>query len=74
MNCHLKLKYDQNIAKIEIEKLYSNIVQLRDNSDITINDDEKLQCELKRFGMKDRKDYSKGIISREQYEQIKEFT
>ena len=28
MNCHLKQKYDSTQKKIEIEKLYSNIVQL----------------------------------------------
>ena len=74
MNCHLKSKYDNNVAKIEIEKLYSNILKLSENNDIIINNDEKLKCDLKYFGMKERKDYSKGIINREQYVKIKEFT
>ena len=74
MNCHLKSKYDQNVAKIEIEKLYNSILQMRDNSDVIIDDEERIKCELKHFGMKERKDYSKSIISKEQYAQIKEFT
>lgn len=73
MNCHLKSKYDQTKTKIEIEKLFNNIKKLEYEKNVTITDVDRLTCELKRFGLKNRNDFSKNILTKEQFRQIREF-
>jgi hypothetical protein len=73
MNCHLKTKFDQNRTKIEIEKLYYTITNLKSNNQIIVDDQDRLECELKRFGLRQRQDFTKDLISKDQYNQIKEF-
>ena len=38
----------------------------------TITDEDRLKCELKRFGLKERPNYSKDLITKEQYTKLKE--
>lgn len=73
MNFHLKTKYDQLTKKIETEKLYRRLIDLKRNDKITFNDEENLQCELKRFGLRNIRDFSKDQLTRQQYQMIKTF-
>ena len=73
MNCHIKTKIDDNKKKIEIEKLFQDITNLSKQNKIIINNEERLKCELKRYGLKTSKDFSKDLITKEQYKKIKEF-
>lgn len=73
MNCHLKSKYDNLIKKIEVEKLYRNICDEKRKNNLNITDEERLKCELKRFGLQNNRDYNKNNISKEQLKLIKEF-
>ena len=48
VNCHLKTIRDKRRTKIEIEKLFSQVVDLRDKNKITIIDENRLKCNFKR--------------------------
>lgn len=73
MNCHIKSKVNNNTTKIEIEKFFSNIKRLEKEKKLNILNEEKLTCDLKRFGLKERKNYCTDIITKEQYSKIKQF-
>jgi hypothetical protein len=49
---------------LEVEKLFSNILDLAKNKHINIENEERLKCELKRFGINDIKDYNKDLLSK----------
>ena len=63
MNCHLKTKFEHNKTKIEIEKLFNNIKAAEKEKKVTIKNEERLTCELKRFGLK-RRDFTKDLIQK----------
>ena len=73
MNCHLKTRYNSIRKKIEVEKLYNQITNEKGKSNIVINDEESLRCELKRYGLKKPNDFTRRLISTEQMECIKNF-
>ena len=73
MNCHLKTKFENNKTKIEIEKLFNNIKAAEKEKKVTIKNEERLTCELKRFGLKERRDFTKDLITKEEYNKIREF-
>ena len=74
MNCRLKTKRDKMRTKIEIEKLYSQVDELRDKNKISIVDEDRLKCNLKREGFIDQHDFNKDLLTKEQYSKIKSFT
>ena len=65
MNCHLKTKLENNKTKIEIEKLFNNIKAAEKEKKVTIKNEERLTCELKRFGLKQIRDFTKNLIIKE---------
>lgn len=71
MNTHLKEQFDPINYKNEIEKLYNNINKLQKNKEILIQDEDKLKCELKHFGLKKPQTYDKDILTPEDYLEIK---
>ena len=73
INCHLKTKFENNKTKIEIEKLFYNIKAAEKEKKVTIKNEERLTCELKRFGLKERRDFTKDLITKEEYNKIREF-
>ena len=73
MNCHLKSRFDNNRAKIELERLYNSITTLEKDNKITIEDKENVGCELKRFGLKKRINYAADIVTKEHYKKISNF-
>ena len=73
MNCHLRTRYCNIRKKIEIEKLSSHITTEKNKSNISITDEEKLRCELKRFGLRKITDYTSDLITSKQRELIKTF-
>jgi hypothetical protein len=73
MNCHLKSRFDLQQQKLEVEKFYQTIVQLEGSNEVTVENFEKLKCELKRYGLNDVKDYNHDILTKKDFELIKEF-
>ena len=73
MNCHLRSKYDLSRKKVELEKLYTQIETEKKKGTITIEDEEGLKCELKRFGLRSIRDYTRDVLIKEQHSLIKEF-
>ena len=60
-NCLIKTKIDDNKKKMEIEKLFYDISNLSKQNKIMINNEERLTCELKRYGLKSSKDVLKTL-------------
>ena len=73
LNCHIKSKYNQNIRKFNVEKLYEQIKRLESNKDIVIENDELLKCELKRFGIKKINNLRRDILSKDSYQKIADY-
>ena len=73
MNCHLRSKYDLSRKKVELEKFYTQIETEKKKGTITIEDEEGLKCELKRFGLRNIRDYGRDVLTKEQHLLIKEF-
>ena len=73
MAVHIKKKFDPLTKKIEIEKLYRDIVDKSKRNHVIIEDDDKLKCELKRLGLSSQTDYTKDILNKHQREIIKDF-
>ena len=73
MNCHVRSKYDMLMKKIEVEKLYRGIADQKTRNKIYVTDDERLKCELKRFSLRELKDFSSDVLTKEQHNKIKEF-
>ena len=67
------MKFENNKTKIEIEKLFNNIKAAEKVKKVTIKNEEGLTCELKRFGLKERRDFTKDLITKEEYNKIREF-
>ena len=72
MNCHLRTKYSTIRKQIEIEKLYSQIETGKSNKNLSITNEDSLMCELKRFGLKECKNYTSDILTKDQHEIVKE--
>jgi len=73
MNCHLKTKFDINKTKIEIEKLNYSVKNYVQNDKLQYIDEDRFKTELKRFGLKNRHDYTRDLLSKEQHNKIKQF-
>ena len=73
MNCHLKTKSNHIRTKIEIEKLFRQITTEQARKNLIVQDEERLKCELKRFGLRDDKDFQSDLITREEYKMVGEF-
>jgi len=73
MNCHLKTKYDKNRTKIELEKLNTSITNYVKNEKLEFVDEERFKTELKRFGLREQNNFSRDLITKQQYEKIKNF-
>ena len=69
LNLHVSNKFDYIQQQAEIEKLYQQINTRR--NDILITNEEKLKCELKRFGLSKQRTYSPNNISKDQISDIK---
>ena len=54
LNCHLRSRYDPLIKKIELERLFKQIKTEASNRTIEITDEDRLNCELKRFGLREK--------------------
>ena len=67
---HLKTRHNSLTKKIELEKLYKQIT----NEANKIDDEERLRCEVKRFGLKVPGCRDKDVLTNEQYGLIKTFT
>lgn len=72
MNCHLKSKYNQTTAKLEIEKLYGNIKSEENKKNVVIDNEELLKSELKTFGLKAKRNINNDVITMEQHTLLKE--
>ena len=72
MNCHLKTKVDKMRTKVEIEKIFYSIKKWETEKKVPITDEDRLKCELKRFGLKERPNYNKNLITKEQYTKLNE--
>ena len=55
------------------KKNFNNIKAAEKEKKVTIKKEERLTCELKRFGLKERRDFTKDLITKEDYNKIKEF-
>ena len=65
MSCHLKSKFNPLTKQIEIEKLYKQVNEAKRKGKLSVENEALFKCELKRFGMRDRVDYSSDIKSSE---------
>ena len=72
MNCHLNTKIDKMRTEREIEKLFFTIKKFESEKKVIITDEDRLKCELKRFGLKDRRNFDKDLMTKEQYAKFKE--
>ena len=52
--------------------ILNNIKAAEKEKKVTIKNEERLTCELKRFGLKER-DFTKDLITKEEYNKIREF-
>ena len=73
MNCHIKQKADENKKKVAIEKLYNDIVKQEKCNSVKINDNERLKTELRLFGVKKCSEFHKDILTKEQYNTVRNF-
>ena len=73
MNSHLKGKYSNLVKQIKLEKLYENIKKKETSGEVTVNNDEELRCNIKRIGLKHIIDHNKDLMTKKQYNIIKEF-
>jgi hypothetical protein len=73
MNCHLKQKFDCTRRKVEIEKLYDDIRDKQRSNTLTIENDDIIKCELERFGMMKPSNFQRDVLSKEQYQKIRDF-
>jgi len=73
MNCHLRAKYGRNKTKIELGKLNSSIANHVYMERLKFVDEDRFKTELKRYGLRDHKDFTKDLITKQQYEKIKHF-
>ena len=73
MNCHLRTKHSVINKQIEIEKLFKQIKDAKSKKNINISNEEILKCELKRFSYKFHKDYNKDVLTKEEYQAVKQF-
>ena len=73
MNCHLKQRFDKTKKKVEIEMMYENIKEMQKSKKLVISDDNALKSELERFGMKNIRDNTRDLLTKEQYKKVKDF-
>ena len=72
MSYFVRSKYDMLVKKIEVEKLYRGIADQKTRNEIYLTDDERLKCELKRFNLRELKNFSSEVLTKEQHNKIKE--
>ena len=58
--------------KIEVEKLKSKQDKMT-RREVSINNNEGLKCELNRFGLGQVTDFTKDLLLKEQYKQLRDF-
>lgn len=73
MNTHMRQRLDNYKRKAAVEKLYSDIKRERSSHNVFIDNEETLKAELKVFGLRNRVDHSRDLLSKEQYAAIREF-
>lgn len=73
LNTHLKDKFDHNKQKLEVEKLFQQIENLIAAKKISVENQDHLKCDLRRFGYNTYKDFNKDLLTREDYGFLKEF-
>ena len=67
LKCHLKSRYDPLIKNLELKRLLKQIKTEASNRTIEIADEDRLKCELKRFGLRENNCHDKDLLTREQY-------
>ena len=50
---------------MEVEKFHYKLIKLKEKGEIEIQSEERLKCELKRFGLNELKEFNKDILSKE---------
>ena len=73
MNCHLKTKFNSIKRKAEVEKLYEDICEGKRNNTVTVENDDELKCQLERFGLQSPRDFQQDLLTREQFQKIRNF-
>jgi hypothetical protein len=73
MNCHLKQKFDDKKHKTSIEKLYYDVKQQETAKNIIVESDERIKGELKLFGIRQRTDFNKDVLTKDQYNKLRAF-
>ena len=61
------------MKKVEIELLFEKIKEKEKNNEITIVNEDLLKSELERIGVKKNHKMHKDLLTREQYNKIKDF-
>ena len=74
LNCHLKSKFKHNNKLIEIEKLYNSINNHVSNDKIEIDNIDYFKTKLKHFGIQNKRDFSKDVLSKDEYKKLKTLT
>jgi len=73
MNCHLKNKFDSVKKKVNVELLYDKIKDLEASRKLVIQSDDVLKSELERFGLSHSRDFNSDLLTKFQYQKIKNF-
>ena len=71
MNYHLKTKVNKYRTKIELEKLNNSVTNSVQNNKLEFIDEERFKTEIKRYGLRGIQNFTKDLITKEQYEKIK---
>ena len=72
LGCHLRTKPSNLVKKMEIEKLYSTLKTKERLGELHITNDEILRTELKRYGLSNKPDFTKDVLTRDQYKKLKQ--
>jgi len=73
MNCHLKHKFNHTMKKVQVELLYDDIKDKAKDKHVIIHNEEELKSDLETFGMRKNDDFTSDILSKSQYQKIKNF-
>ena len=72
MQCHVQSKYNHIQRKIDVEKLYKQVHDQVSNKNLTVDNDDLLRCELRRFGLRAPHMSINDVLSKEDYKLIQE--
>ena len=72
MSCDLKNRPHPISQELEVEKLFRQVNNAKKKVKVTIENENLFKCELKRFGLRSETSHSEFVISKDQYENIKE--